>query len=167
MQTKPVMEIRHTQLQPEYIAALSNGHFPISNSVPVFSRYKLNRVEYQIFNLIGSTCQFKKQDGTSAFGSIYCFCLCNRQPIAIIATSPSVKDAFDGLSHASISKLNKYRLTNSCIFKVDKIISPINFQAIHVSSITMKCVHIPSQSYDYVVPLPNNVTFHRLSIEDN
>lgn len=91
--------IVHKRLQPEYISALQAGHFSVSNpSLPIFLRYKLNGVVYQVYNRKrlrnSSVCKFRKANGITAFGSIHCFCVCNKQHIAIIATLSSVKDAF-------------------------------------------------------------------------
>lgn len=157
--------VKHSQLKPEFVAALQNRNFSVPNhAIPVFSRYKLSSVEYQIWNSErlrnSAACKFKKANGITAFGLIYCFCLYNRLPIAIIATFPSATDAFDGVPAAGIAELNNYALTNSCIFKVEKISDPPDYEAISVSSIIVKCVHVPSQSCDYVIPLPNTYEHH-------
>lgn len=97
-----------------------------------------------------SICKFWKANGTVGFGSIHCFCLCAQVPIAIIAIFSSVKDAFEDIHPASVRELNKNLLTNSCIFKAEKLSVPYNFVAICVSSIIVKCVHVPSQCFDYM-----------------
>ncbi len=119
------------------------GHFHYSSSsVPVFPRYKLNGVLYQVFNnkrlRNSSTCKFKSVNGMAAFGSI-----CDKQSIAIIATFSSVKDAYENLRPASIAELNSYSTVNSCIYSAEKLST--SFHAVPVSSIIAKCVHVPSQ----------------------
>lgn len=157
--------VKQKMLLSEYVATLQKGQFHLpSSTVPVFSRYKLNNVVYQVWSCRrlrnSSICKFRKTNGTIAFGSIHCFCLCAKAPIAIIATFPSVKDAFEDIHPASVSELNKNRLTNSCIFRAEKLTVPYNFEAVHVPSIIVKCVHIPSQFFDFIVPLPNSIEHH-------
>lgn len=157
--------IKHKLLPTEHISALQAGLFPISSSsVPVFSRYKLNGVVYQVWNnnrlRNSSTCKFKRANGMTAYGSIRCFCLCGKQPIAIIATFSSVKDAFESLRRASIAELNSYSMVNSCIYSAEKLSTSLNLHAVLVSSIMTKCVHIPSNSCDYIVPFPNTYEHH-------
>ena len=157
--------VRQKMLLSEYVTALQEGQFHVpSSTVPVFSRYKLNNVVYQVWNCgrlrNSSICKFRKANGSIAFGSIHCFCLCDKVPVAIIATFPSVKDAFEDVHPSGVHELNKNRLTNSCIFRAEKLAVPYNFEAVHASSIIVKCVQIPSQFFDYVVPLPNMIEHH-------
>lgn len=158
--------IKNELLQPEYITAIKKANFSVSTPiVPVFSRYKLNGTVYQVYNSSrsrnSSVCKFKRMNGTTAFGSITCFCLCDSTPIALLATFQSPKDVFDGLCPASIELLNSHSCNISCIFKVAKLSPPVsNFEAVLISSILVKCVHIPSLTCDYVIPMPNPYEHH-------
>ena len=94
-------------------------------------------------------------------GSIRCFCICNKIPVAIIAVFGPANDAFEGLQ-STIQELNSFSLNNSCIFKVEKISIIRKFQAVPVSFIQTKCVHIPikAKPFDFIVTTPNAYEHH-------
>lgn len=157
--------VKEQKLCSEFLQALYQaGYHSSSSTFPVFSRYKLNGVLYrkwkdseQLRN--SSVCKFKTECGLPAFGSIHCFCFCNKIPVAILAVFESVRDAFEGVQASTISEINSFLTTKSCIFKFS---SSREFKAVPVSSILLKCVHIPIESkpFDFVVPLPNSYEHH-------
>lgn len=73
-------------------------------------------------------------------GSIRCFCICDKTPVAVIAVYGSVKDAFEGmqLQNATIPELNTYSLQNSCIFEVSYTQQLL---AVPISAILTKCAY--------------------------
>ena len=78
----------HKKLCTEFLQALDRENYTSSSSTfPVFL-YKLDGVLYQTWKKTGqlrnsSICKFSAANGTSAFGSIHCFCLYNKVPVAI------------------------------------------------------------------------------------
>ena len=156
--------VKHTQLRVDYIKALEDAQFSVlSSTLPVFSRYRLEGVVYQVCNSgrlrNSATCKFKKADGSVEFGTICCFCFCNRIPVAIISTFSSVKDLFDGLQPSSIRQFDNL---SSCVFISSKLSTSSNLIAVPVSLIVVKCVHISNKSkpFDYIIPLPNSYEHH-------
>ena len=154
------------KLSTEFVSALIESGFSSGGSTySVFSRYKMNGVVYQTFKdsrrlRDSSICKFMTPAGI-AFGSIRCLCLCNCVPVAIIAVFQSPEDAFKDLATSVIPELNIFSLAHTCIFRVSRTPS-MTFQAVPVSSILCKCVFISveTDSYDYVVPLPNCYEHH-------
>ena len=72
--------------------------------------------------------------------------------VAINKSFKSTKDTFEGGVHNShIEELNSLATTISCLFKV---YGPMKLQAVPVSSILTKCVHIPMKikTYDFIIP---------------
>ncbi|SMN12411.1 hypothetical protein SPBRAN_861 [uncultured Candidatus Thioglobus sp.] len=91
--------VKHTQLRADYIKVLEDAHFTVlSSTLPVFSRYRLEGVVYQVCNSArlrnSATCKFKVLLNLAL--AIRCFCFCNRIPVAIISIFSSVKNIFDG-----------------------------------------------------------------------
>jgi hypothetical protein len=158
--------IVHKPLKSKYISALEARDLPISNTtLPVFPRYKLKGVVYHVWSekrlRNSSTCRFLGVDGLILYGSIRCFCLCDKKPIAIIATFLSVRDTIDSLRAAStVQELNDYSMVNPCIYSAEKLSTSWDIQAVPISSIMVKCVHVPSQLCDYIIPLPNTYEHH-------
>ncbi len=160
--------VKNRRLCTEYLEALREGNYSTSNPIfPVFPRYKFNGVLYQTWKSSkqlrnSSVCKFRNVHGITQVGSIRCFCLCDKVPVAIIAVFGAIKDAFEEVQNATIPELNTFSLTNSCVFKVDKLSVLQQFQATPVSSIAIKCVHIAMKSkpFDFIVPMPNSYEHH-------
>ena len=160
--------VKNTVLCTEFLQALHQSNFLIDlgSTFSVFQRYQSNGVVYkalkdseQLRN--SSACKYKAVGGSTAFGLIHCFCLCNKTPIAIIAVFGSVEDAFKNIPRSGIPELNSFLLTKSCIYKVKKMVTK-RFEAIPISSILLKCVHIhiDSKPYDFIIPMPNHYEHH-------
>lgn len=133
-------------------------------TILLFPRYCLNGVLYKSWkrceNLRNSSiCKFMTAQGKTVFGSIYRFCLCNQNPVAIIAVFTSVGDALDGIEKATIPEINPYNTTLSCLYKVKKLSATNQLIAIPVSSIITKCTLVPIMKpgcdYDFISPIPN------------
>lgn len=161
--------VKLKKLSSEFLNALNEANYDISNpTFPTFSRYKHNNILYQVWKdskqcRNSSVCKFMDMNGTTLFGSIRCFCISNGLPVAIIAKFGSIKDAFEGLQRATIHELNNFSSTKCFIFKVERLSSTTNcLQAIPISSIITKCVHIPilSKSHDFIVPVTNFYEHH-------
>lgn len=157
--------VKQKRLSPEFLQALNEGNYVTSNPIfPVFCRYKQNGILYKTWKNAdqlrnSSVCKFLTANGTQLFGSIQYFCLSATVPVAIIAAFRPAKDAFEGVERATIPDLNLFSLTNSCVFKVEKV---QQLQAVPVSSILTKCVciSIPSKPYYFIVTVPNSYEHH-------
>lgn len=159
--------IKQKRLSAEYIQALEDGNYDVSNpAFLVFPRYKQSGILYttwknskQLRN--SSECQFTARNGTVMFGSIRCFCFCSHTPVAIIASYGQVEDAFQRVPLSRIHDLNTHSLMKSCIFQVEKL-SNANLQAVAISSIINKCIHISTDSelYHFIIPIPNSYEHH-------
>lgn len=80
-------------------------------------------------------------------------------PIAIIATYGLAKDAFEKVPRSRIHDLNTLSQTKSCIFQIEKPSNPV-LQAVPISSIISKCIHISTDLYDFIVSIPNSYEHH-------
>ena len=157
--------VKKKELCSDFIQALYQaGYCSSSSTFPVFSRYRLNGVLYITWKdsehlRNSSVCKFKTESGSIAFGSINCFCFWNTTPVAIVAVFGSVRDMFEGVQASTIPEITSFLMTRSCIFKV---CFSGEFQAVPISSIILKCVHIPVESkpFDFIVPLPNSYEHH-------
>jgi hypothetical protein len=158
--------VKKKELCSDFLQALHQaGYCSSSSALPVFSRYKLNGVLYKTWKdsehlRNSSVCKFKTESGSIAFGSIHCFCFCNATPVAIMAAFGSVRDAFEGVPASTIPEITSFSMTRSCVLKVH---FSGEFQAVPISSIILKCVHIAVESkpFDFIVPLPNSYE-HRI-----
>lgn len=107
-----------------------------------------------------SECKFTCMNGTISFGSILCFCFCIKVSVAIISTYELVQDAFEEVPRSTIQELNTFAITKSCVFRIEKLSSTSILQAIPISSIINKCVHIRSESKDFIIAMSNSYEHH-------
>ena len=106
-----------------------------------------------------SVCKFISSKGVIKFGSIYCFCLCGGNHVAIINSLETTKDVFEDILSSNIEEFNSLARTKPCVFKV---YGPMKLHAVPVASILSKCVHIPmkTKTYDFIIPIPNPFEHH-------
>ena len=86
-------KVKLKQLTSECLKALQEGNFPISDKFfLVFPRYKLNGVTWKNSDQLrnSSACKFTTSSGIK-YVSICCFCICNKNPTAIIAIFNSMR----------------------------------------------------------------------------
>ena len=158
-------KVKPKKLNAEFIQALQEGNCDTTNDTFVVSmRYKHRDTLFQTIKNSdkkkdSSVCKFISKKGVIKFGSIYCFCLCGGNHIAIMNSFETTKDAFEDILSSNIEKFNSLARTKPCFFKV---YGPMKLHAVPVASILSKCVHIPmkTKTYDYIIPIPNPFEHH-------
>ena len=112
----------------------------------------------------GSICAFDHHSELK-FGSIIQFCFCNNDLIAVVDTFEYLNASI--LDHIRPSTNNELTLSacssiSEFVYCVKKLSSRNNTFAIPVSSLFVKCVHVPIQGahYDFIVTIPNMYEHH-------
>ena len=163
--------ITHKYLTDEVVDALRTASFLDRTSSPIcFPTCNCIRYKSTVYSVAnerncrdGSICVFKDQTGLH-FGSIIQFCFIKKEIIAILRVFDETSKAiFDNIGSPTIPELSIFlcKCITNYVYCVKKL-TDANIFAIPVSSILVKCVHIPIRgtNYNYITTIPNMFEHH-------
>lgn len=163
--------VTHKQVNNRTANALLSAHFietlhPLP-TLPVCERIRHNSILYSATNgkeraRDGLICIFKYQS-TLQFGSISQFCFAKGQVVAIVQVFKlTERSIVDNVRTPTFPELTASRTINKFIYCVKKLSLSNQTLAIPVSSISLKCVHIPMKCspLDFIITMPNMYEHH-------
>ena len=140
--------------------------FPV---MPMCERIRHNSILYSVTKgrdrvRDGSICLFK-HESTLHFGSILQFCFAKRQLVAVIRVFKATEQSILNSVHTPTLPNDKLPLCSTIdnfIFCIKKLSLTNQMIAIPVTSISLKCVHIPVKGspQDFIITMPNMFEHH-------
>lgn len=164
-------KVVHQKLTTEEIKVLKDSGFQVTQSVPVFFRYKEKGVIFASSrphnSRDSSACQVSiGASGETCFGSILRFCFVDKIPVAIISifqhTGQDIHKEPCSRSSLQADDHRAAKFINIFMSKVKKLSLSKRIVVVTPDSILRKCIHIPIKhsSTDYIVTLPNSIEKH-------